>query len=440
MTVQELYAKRAKIHDQAKAFLADAEKATGAGDQARAEELNKSFESAMADFDAVTGQIEKANKLEAAGRVLEDVPQPRAAKKEDGAGADEDRAAFASTFEAWLRHGVEGMTSEQRELQGRIQRQVGGEVALGRGKSAWVMNLDPRITEKRDLAVGTGGAGGFTVADDNAFISELQRSLKAFGGMRQAPTRKIVTATGGDLPIPANDDTGNVGELLGEAAAAAVQDSTFTQIVLQAFKYSSKIVKVSQELLQDSAISIPAFLGEILGERLGRITNTHFTTGDGTGKPRGIVTAASLGKAAASATAIAADELIDFVHSVDPAYRSAPGVAWQFSDTFFRDARKLKGSDNNYLWQPGLSVGEPDRLLGHPFVINQDIAVPATTAKVAVFGDMSRYWIRDVQGVILLRLDELYAANLQVGFIAFLRTDGDLLDPGTDPVKFYQMA
>jgi len=294
------------------------------------------------------------------------------------------------------------------------------------------MNLK---TEFRVLAVGTGNLGGFTVPQ--GFVSSLETALLAFGGVRQV-AEIMRTTSGEDLPWPTMDDTGNSGELLAENAAVNLQDVAFGQIIFKAYKYSSKAIKVSVELLEDSAFNLASVLGTALGERIGRIQNTHFTTGDGSSKPKGIVVASSLGKTTASGTAITSDELIDLFHSVDPAYRV--GASWMLHDGILQAIRKLKDSNNNYLLS-GLAEGTPSRILGAPFTINQQMqATVATATKTILFGQMSKYKIRDVNQIRLLRLNELYAGNDQVGFLAFFRSDGNLLDAGVAPVKHMLQA
>ena len=132
------------------------------------------------------------------------------------------------------------------------------------------------------------------------------------------------------------------------------QDMTFGVMTLDAYKYTSKIVRVSVELLQDSAFNLGAELGSLLGERLGRIQNTHATTGTGSSQPNGVVTASALGKTAASATAITTDEIIDLFHSVDRAYRG--NSSFMAADSTVAAIRKLKDGDSQYLWQPGLQA------------------------------------------------------------------------------------
>ena len=163
------------------------------------------------------------------------------------------------------------------------------------------------------------------------------------------------------------------------------------------------------------------------GERLARTTNNAYTVADGSSKPSGVAQTSTAGVTAASATAITADELLDLYHSVDPAYRQGSQVAFMFNDTTFKEIRQLKDGNNQYLWQPGLSAGESGTLFGKPFIINQDVADTASSQKSVFFGDFSKYIIRDVRGIELVRLNERYAETRSTGFMMWLRTDGVLL-------------
>ena len=290
--------------------------------------------------------------------------------------------------------------------------------------------------ESRAQSVGTNSAGGFTVPDE--MMRSLEVALLQFGAMRSVATT-ISTDTGASLPIPTANDTAQVGEIIAENAAINSQDVTFGQLTLDAYKYSSKYVACSVELLQDSSIDVPGFLGRALGERIGRITNQHFTTGTGTGQPNGVVTAATDSSVtAASATALTMDELISLKHTVDPAYRS--GARWMFSDATFAAVKKIKDSQNRPLFLPSYIGSEPGTIDGDPYTINQDVADIASSAVSVLYGDFSKYLIRDVRGITFMRLDELLAFNHQVAFLAFARYDGDLLDAGTNPVKYLTQA
>ena len=229
-----------------------------------------------------------------------------------------------------------------------------------------------------------------------------------------------------------------MGAILAENTAASEQDIAFNQITLDAYTYTSKIVRVSYQLLQDSAVDIEDFVGRKMGERVARILNQHFTTGTGTNQPRGIVTAAASGKVGASGqtTSITYDDIVDLVHAVDPAYRGR--ARFMLSDSSVKALKKLKATDGSPLWVPGTALREPDTLLGYGYTINQDMPSMAANAKSILFGDLSKYLIRNVKGFTLVRMAEKYAEFLQVGFMGFARYDGDLLDAGANPIKFYQ--
>lgn len=281
----------------------------------------------------------------------------------------------------------------------------------------------------------TAAAGGYTVPDE--MMRAIEVSMLTFGNVRGVST-VISTTTGADLPIPTTNDTGNVGAILAENTQASPQDLTFAQLVLQAYKYSSKLVLVSVELMQDSSVSLPAFLGERLGERIARITNQHFTTGTGSAQPNGIVTAAgNSGLTTASNTAITWTEMMTLKHSVDPAYRV--GGAWMMDDAIVKILKTQLDSTNRPLWMDSLVPGAPMTYDGDPIVVNNDMAT-GSAAKAVIYGNFSKYIVREVAGVTLLRLDERYADYHQVGFLAFARYDGDLLDAGTDPVRYLTLA
>lgn len=288
-----------------------------------------------------------------------------------------------------------------------------------------------RIREERAQSVGTTTAGGFTVPDE--MMRAIDNALLQWGGMRRVAT-VLTTATGADLPIPTSNDTGNTGEIIAENTTVNEQDITFAQVVLQAYKYSSKMIRLSVELLQDSSVNMPAFLGDALGTRIGRITNAHFTTGTGTGQPRGVATAAATsGVTAASAGVWTYKEILQIKHSVNPAYRE--NANFMFNDTALRKMKQIEDSQNRPIWLPSLLPGEPATFDGDTYVINQSVASGAAQREI-LYGDFSKYYIRDTRGITLQRLDERYAELHQVAFLAFARMDGDLIDAGTNPIKY----
>jgi HK97 family phage major capsid protein len=289
-----------------------------------------------------------------------------------------------------------------------------------------------RELETRALSVGVTTGGG------NSVVNEMQKGFfeaeKWFGAMRQVST-VWRTSTGAPLPIPSADDTANVGEIIGEGSAVTTTaDPTFSTLTLGAFKYSSKALIVSVELLQDSMIPLPAYLGRRLGERIGRIQNTHFTVGAGTTLPFGVATRASLGKTSAATTAITFDEVLDLQMSVDRAYRDAPGAGFMVNDATATLLRKVKDSNSRYLWEMSLQEGAPDRIWGKPVYYNGDLDSLGTAKRVMLYGNFKEYVIRDTSDVIFIRADELRVLNHQVVFLAFQRSDGTL--PNTAAVKY----
>ena len=284
------------------------------------------------------------------------------------------------------------------------------------------------------MGTTTGRDGGFTVPD--GFYRNLISAEKAYGGMLEV-AHIVNSDSGNPLPIPTDDDTGNVGAILHENTQVAEVPIVFGTVALGAFTYTSGLVRLSQELVQDTAVDLSGFLTRVFGEHLARVINTHCTTGDGVSKPSGVVTEATLGVNAASPTEFTADELIDLEHSVDRAYRR--NARWMMSYDALRVVKKLKDGAGRYLWLDSPADGEPDTILGHPYTINQDVPAIAPSAKSILFGDFSKYFIRRITGARVLRLVERYADYNQIAFVAFQRWDGALIDAGTHPIKYLAM-
>lgn len=278
--------------------------------------------------------------------------------------------------------------------------------------------------EERAQATTPGSAGGFLIPQ--GFSNELERQMKYFGGMR-AVSRIYPTQTGNTVDWPTVDDTGNVATIVGEGAAIPEQDLVFAQKQLKAFKYVSGYVYVSWELLQDSFFNFESLLAEMFAQRFGRGTNLHFTTGNGTTQPEGIQDAINT-VTLATGGALSYDDVINLKYAVDKAYRDMPGSRFMFSDTIEKTLMLIKETTGLPIWQPSIREGTPDRLLGVPYEINNDMAtdltVGAAKKPVAMFGDFSKYIIRDVAPVTMMRLNELRALNGQVVFLAWSRHDG----------------
>lgn len=287
-----------------------------------------------------------------------------------------------------------------------------------------------------------GSEGGDTVETD--IVARVTEALKKYGGMRQV-AEIIKTASGNPMNFPTSDGTSETGELVAENTAASSLDPSFGTVGLNVYKFSSKIITVPFELLQDSVVDIEQFIANRIVTRLGRSQNSYFTNGTGSSQPNGIVTAAASGVVAATggATSVTYDNLIDLQHSVDPAYRDLGRTRYMFADSTLAAIRKLKDSQNRPLFIPGfldngIAAGVPDTLAGRPFTINQAIPAMAANAKSILFGDFSFYKIRDVMALTLFRFtDSAFASKGQVGFLAWMRSGGNLVDVG-GPVKYFQ--
>lgn len=302
------------------------------------------------------------------------------------------------------------------------------------------ITVDEWSTLRNTMSVGTASQGGYTVPVEVA--ASVADALKAYGGMR-ACAEVFRTAAGNDINFPTSDGTAEVGELIGENTTATGADPSFGVVTIKTFKFSSKIVAVPFELLQDSSIDMEAFIRMRLVTRLGRITNTKFTVGTGTGEPNGVVTAAASGKVGTTGQTLTVifDDLVDLVHSVDPAYRNLGNAKFMMNDASLKILRKLKDTQGRPIFLPGydgLGAAMPDTVLGYPVVINQDIPVMAANAKSILFGDFSFYKIRDAMDMQMFRFDDSAYIKLgQIGFLAWMRSGGNFVDVG-GAVKFYQ--
>ena len=407
-----------------------------------------------ADYDAHCSSLAREERLAELENKRQDDVEARTTFVADG--DKEDRRETAGKKDT--------VTSEDRDLSMRAWLKDQRDVPLTDAETRAVKKTGMRITSKelrfefhrlpsRELKRRFGPNRTLEQRADNStvtllggefipegFVNSLEESLLAFGNVRGV-AQILRTESGNDLPWPTTDDTGNTGELLAENTAAATQAFNSAAITLKAFKYSSKLVTVSQELLEDSAINIPGMLGGMLGTRIARITNVHFTTGTDSAQPEGVNAGASTGKTAAGTATVTFDELIDLLHSVDPSYRDlSMGTSWMFTDLTAAIIRKLKDGNANFLWQPSVVLGQPDTIYNFPVHINQQMPEMTTGLKPITFGAFQKYIVRDIAQFRLRRLDERFAEKDQVGFVAFSRHDGRILDAGTDPFKNLLMA
>jgi len=370
--------------------------------EVRKSELDEVFNKAEAD----QARIEKQLRALEAAEAAEKRRAEQFFEKEDQAGRTADKrdqkeveAEERAAFNSWLRQGMNNLTNEQRTM---IQK---------RGTST--------------LIAGTNSLGGFTVPTDLA--NRIIEAMKAYGGMLQV-SDILITDGGNPLNFPTNDDTSAKAVLVSEGGSATVQDTTFAQRTLNAFMYRD-LVKLSYELIQDSAFDIEAYIVRLMGTRFGRAANESLTTGTGSGQPNGVVTASTLGKTAASSTAFTFAEIIDLIHSVDPEYRR--NGRFMMHDSVLASIKKLSigASDARPLWQPSFIVGEPATIDGYQYTINQDMDSTINAAsKIILFGDFRQYLVRQVRTLQISRNESLYMATGEIGYFGFARWDGELLN------------
>jgi HK97 family phage major capsid protein len=407
----ELHDRRGRLVTQAREALEEIKSNT---DEARATELEQRHDAIMSDLDKLDATIEREQRV---AKIEQELTEAREARRPDQSGEargveEAKKVEYREAFDALARTGFDPskLSAEMRSM-----------------------------LESRAQTAGSAGAGGYTVPTELAAV--IDKTLKMWGPMYDEAICTVLNTSGGNpLDFPKTDDTAVAVAQHTEAAAMTDDggvDATFTKMTLGAFAYDTEWVQISMELLQDSAINIEQFIGELLGERLARRVNTELTVGDGTGDPLGIVAASAAGKSATDDVTFTADELIDLLHSVDPAYRASPKARFMFNDSTLAFIRKLKDGQNNYLWQMGdIRTGEPGRLLGHNYSVNQAMASIAASAKPVIFGDFSKYYVRKVGSPVIGVRREYYWPN--IGLAGIVRLDGDLIQ--TSAVKHLVLA
>lgn len=293
------------------------------------------------------------------------------------------------------------------------------------------MGISPESRTIIEQRAGIAGlAGGLIIP--KSLASEIEVALKAYGGMFEAGSI-IPTSNGGDLILPTVNDTTSKATIVAEYDQSTRKAPSFGSVTLKAYTYRTPIIPVSQELLQDSAFNLDALLSGLLADAFGRGINEDLTTGNGTGKPTGIVTAATACATSAAAASIKLDDLIDLIKSVNSAY--ARNGKFMFNRNTLWELAKIKDQNGHYIWHESARDSSPATLFGKQYILNDDVAdIGAGNASV-LFGDFSKYKIRMVQSFRVVRLNELLAEYLSIGLFGFARVDGNLLDAGTNPVK-----
>lgn len=272
------------------------------------------------------------------------------------------------------------------------------------------------------LQVGTDSEGGYLVPDE--FERILVEALQEENVFRQLA--KVITTSSGDKKIPVVATKGTA-SWVDEEGAIPDSDDAFGQVSIGAYKLAT-MIKVSEELLNDSVFNLESYIANEFARRIGAKEEEAFFIGDGTGKPTGIFNAAggaTLGVTAASATAITIDEVMDLFYSLKSPYRK--NAVFVMNDATVKAIRKLKDGNGQYIWQPSITAGQPDTILNRPVKTSAYVPTLAAAAKSIAFGDFGYYWVADRQGRSFQRLNELYAATGQVGFKATQRVDGKLI-------------
>lgn len=425
-TIKELREQAARTLTEARSMLDSIDDKATKEQRAEAEQgVDKALE-AVSDIEA---RAERMSKLEAAEKRAEEAAEAEERAKRDAKRPATDPAEarqggemdYRSAFHAYLRaQGQKGdMDAEARAVLERGFHQV---------------ELRAQTT--------TNSAGGYTVPTE--LMNILVKSMAAWGPMYDESLATVITtAGGGTLTMPTVDDTSVTAVAHTEGTTLTDdggKDVTFGEKQLDAYAWNTEWLRVSKELADDSIFAMEQILGDLLGERLGRIANTQLTTGSGSSAPNGIVTASSAGTAAASTSAITADEIITLVHDVDPAYRVGPKVRFMFNDSTLAAIRKLKDGDGNYLWQMGnVQQGQPGSLLGYNYSINQAMASlsDGVSSKVMLFGDFGKYYVRKVGSPLIGAIQD---KDFWPGFgiAGYIRFDGELSD--TAAVKHLPLA
>lgn len=398
--IKNLREQMAQIATEARSKLSEV---TDETPEERAAEVEREFDAMMADHDKLQARVEREERAAKAIAAFE---------KPDTSKIPEAEGRSAPAFD-------DGLKMDYRQAFAEM---------ISAGGDAYVdQEVRNVLKEYRVQTGGTNSAGGFTVPTELAsFINE---AMKAHGPMYSSDLFTVIeTAAGNTFNIPTVDDTAVTAEAHTEGTAPTDdggKDVTFGSKTLGAFAFNTEWVRWSAELNADSVLNMESLLGRLLGERMARIANSKLTTGSGSSDVEGIVTNSTAGKTAASATAITSDELIDLVHSVDPAYRSSPSTAIMMNDSTLKAVRKLKDSQNRYLWEiGGYAAGMPQTILGYNVVVNQDMDSIATAKKTVLFGDMSQFYVRKVGAPAVYIAKERFAPDF--GILGYIRLDGVL--------------
>jgi len=293
-------------------------------------------------------------------------------------------------------------------------------------KAFWdMMRGDGHVMEVRNaLSVGKDDEGGYTVPSE--FERRLIQGLEENNIFRQMA--HVIRTSSGTRKIPIANDTMEA-SWIDEGEAIPETDTKFAQTTLSAYKMGA-MVRVSNELLNDSAFDIAAYIAERFGKVMGRAEEKAFIIGTGDKQPTGLLNdtvGAETGATAASSTAVTFDDIFKLYYSLKAPYRAK--AAFLCNEELLLQLMTLKDGQGQYIWRPALDVGKPDTILGRPIYTSGFMPGVARGNKVMTFGDYSHYWVADRSSRTFRRLNELYAATDQTGFLTTQRVDGKLILP-----------
>lgn len=367
------------------------------------------METDLDKYDAEIRRYQKISSLESGFAEVELEKQEQHSKNET---RDEFEAKYSAAFRNYVIGGIEILSADERKLLRSNYSEDG---------------------ETRAMTTQTGATGGYAIP--KSFEQKIEIALLNYCNLLPFVTT-FNTSSGNDLHWPTINDTENEGAMLGENTTFGDSvEPTLSEIIFKSYKFSSKPVIVPFELTEDNEVGLENILAEMLGERIGRAMNRKFTLGTGSSQPQGVVigaTNASL--SGVGATAITFDNLIDLEHSVDIAYRT--GAKFMFNDATLKALRKLKDSENRYIWQPSVVSGVPATLNGREYIINDFMASIGASAKSILFGDFKKFRVRFAGQYRFRRLVERYADTDQVAYVAFRRADSHVMNAGTAPIKY----
>ena len=437
--LKNLYDKKGKVHNEMK----DAYRLVSERDGKPTVEERAKFEAWDKEMIALDEQIDFQKRMESieiaeeAGKaVRKDSDANKNKVYNNKATALERREALAKANKS----GYASLTDAERVVVDTENRDIKIFENFLRGKDLSAEErevLNTNYREKRAQSVGTTTAGGYTVPE--GFAGRIVEYMAKVSDLMMW-ANIIRTDTGNVIPFPINDDNSNTGELIGENSdiSSSSADLVFSVHNMAAYKMSSKLIKVSAELLQDNGVNLTDYLAKKLAIRVGKIANYYYTVGNGSSQPKGFLQ--TRGKVTASTSTWTQAELVALQDSIDPAYQNGR-VAFTMHQNLLSELKQLSlGTNyNTNIWIPSFRDGEPSTILGKPYFINQAMSsTSATGDKIIAYGDWSKFNIRIVNDFTLKVLSERYAEFDQLAFFGLMRTDSFLED--TTAVKYMDIS